>query len=131
MSATVCPFWIINCSSKGQFGAVSWLLPPEPVPPLPPDLSPEMPPEPPPEPPPDPVPPWAARLLLAEALDLLRDGGAQGWLRAELDDFGLELALHPLGADWPAVLARLQDDADERRRLLDDALRPLLGAVPA
>ena len=104
---------------------------PEPVPPLPPDLSPEMPPEPPPEPQPDPVPPWAARLLLAEALDLLRDGGAQGWLRAELDDFGLELALHPLGADWPAVLARLQDDADERRRLLDDALQPLLGAVPA
>ena len=104
---------------------------PEPVPALPPDLSPEMPPEPPPEPPPDPVPPWAARLLLAEALDLLRDGGAQGWLRAELDDFGLELALHPLGADWPAVLARLQDDADERRRLLDDALQPLLGAVPA
>lgn len=84
---------------------------PEPVPALPPDLSPEMPPEPPPEPQPDPVPPWAARLLLAEALDLLRDGGAQGWLRAELDDFGLELALHPLGADWPAVLARLQDDA--------------------
>ena len=84
---------------------------PEPVPVLPPDLSPEMPPEPPPEPQPDPVPPWAARLLLAEALDLLRDGGAQGWLRAELDDFGLELALHPLGADWPAVLARLQDDA--------------------
>lgn len=104
---------------------------PEPVPALPPDLSPEMPPEPPPEPQPDPVPPWAARLLLAEALDLLRDGGAQGWLRAELDDFGLELALHPLGADWPAVLARLQDDADERRRLLDDALQPLLGAVPA
>ena len=104
---------------------------PEPVPALPPDLSPEMPPEPQPEPQPDPVPPWAARLLLAEALDLLRDGGAQGWLRAELDDFGLELALHPLGADWPAVLARLQDDADERRRLLDDALRPLLGAVPA
>lgn len=104
---------------------------PEPVPVLPPDLSPEMPPEPPPEPQPDPVPPWAARLLLAEALDLLRDGGAQGWLRAELDDFGLELALHPLGADWPAVLARLQDDADERRRLLDDALQPLLGAVPA
>ena len=103
----------------------------EPVPALPPDLSPEMPPEPPPEPQPDPVPPWAARLLLAEALDLLRDGGAQGWLRAELDDFGLELALHPLGADWPAVLARLQDDADERRRLLDDALQPLLGAVPA
>ena len=100
---------------------------PEPVPVLPPDLSPEMPPEPPPEPQPepqpDPVPPWAARLLLAEALDLLRDGGAQGWLRAELDDFGLELALHPLGADWPAVLARLQDDADERRRLLDDALQ--------
>ena len=32
---------------------------------------------------------------------------------------------------WPAVLARLQDDADERRRLLDDALQPLLGAVPA
>ena len=94
---------------------------PEPVPALPPDLSPEMPPEPPPEPQPDPVPPWAARLLLAEALDLLRDGGAQGWLRAELDDFGLELALHPLGADWPAVLARLQDDA----------LQPLLGAVPA
>lgn len=108
---------------------------PEPVPALPPDLSPEMPPEPPPEPQPepqpDPVPPWAARLLLAEALDLLRDGGAQGWLRAELDDFGLELALHPLGADWPAVLARLQDDADERRRLLDDALQPLLGAVSA
>lgn len=100
---------------------------PEPVPALPP----ELPPEPPPEPPPDPVPPWAARLLLAEALDLMRDGGAQGWLRAELDDFGLALALHPLGADWPAVLARLQDDADERRRLLDDALQPLLGAVSA
>ena len=67
----------------------------------------------------------------AVPVHLLRDGGAQGWLRAELDDFGLELALHPLGADWPAVLARLQDDADERRRLLDDALQPLLGAVPA
>lgn len=104
---------------------------PEPVPALPPEPLPEPPPEPQSEPQPDPVPPWAARLLLAEALDLLRDGGAQGWLRAELDDFGLALALHPLGADWPAVLARLQDDADERRRLLDDALQPLLGAVPA
>ncbi|MFM2341576.1 MAG: hypothetical protein RLZZ592_1229 [Pseudomonadota bacterium] len=76
-----------------------------------------------------PPPDWAPDLLLAEALDLLREGD-QGWERAELDEFGLELALHPLGEDWPAMLDRLTQDGRERQQLLD-ALVPLRTSVPA
>ena len=113
--------------------ALAWLAlspPLEALPPLP-----VMAPEPEPVPVPEPAPPeaaalpdWAPQLLLAEALDLLRET-PQGWLRAELDEAGLELALHPLGADWAQMLARLQAEAGERRSLLE-ALAPLRAAVP-